>query len=98
VIQPTVASLSTAPSEPAIQQEVVPAGAAETVTVTTLPQQIAQVETEATRQARPTATPRPTEAAGGSSQVSTLLMVVGGGSLCGAGLLILVALFVWRRR
>ena len=52
----------------------------------------------ATREARPTATPRPTEEAGETSNVSSLVLVVGGGSLCGAGLLALVALFVWRRR
>lgn len=103
IIQPTAADLAVT-SDPGVQPEAIPASLRETTTVTALPQQVAQAgnsqagEAGATRQARPTATPRPTEVAGGSSQVSTLLLVVGGGSLCGAGLLVLVALFVWRRR
>lgn len=46
---------------------------------------------------RPTATPRP-DSATGSDNTNDLLLVIGGGSLCGAALLVLVVLFVWRRR
>jgi hypothetical protein len=47
---------------------------------------------------RPTATPRPTGTSEGGDNTSGLLMVIGGGSLCGAVLLVLVVFFVWRRR
>lgn len=47
---------------------------------------------------RPTATPRPDVPAGNSDNAASLLLVVGAGSFCGAALLVLVVLFVWRRR
>ena len=47
--------------------------------------------------ARPTATPRPSQS-GESSSTTGLLAVIGGGSLCAAALLALVAIFIWRRR
>ncbi len=47
--------------------------------------------------ARPTATPRPSRS-DESGGATGLLAVIGGGSLCAAALLALVAFFVWRRR
>lgn len=46
---------------------------------------------------RPTATPRPSRS-GENSSTTGLLAVIGGGSLCAAALLALVAVFIWRRR
>lgn len=45
---------------------------------------------------RPTATPRATGSSG-SGDSSNMLLILGGGSLCGAALLGLVVFFVWRR-
>lgn len=47
---------------------------------------------------RPTATPRPSGSSTGGNDASSLLTVIAGGAVCGAGLLALVVFFVWRRR
>lgn len=46
---------------------------------------------------RPTATPRPDDTADASENTDSLLLVIGAGSLCGATVLVLAVLFVWRR-
>lgn len=48
--------------------------------------------------ARPTATPRPPRSSSGLSNVTSLLLVVGSGSICGAVLLALVVVVLWRRQ
>ncbi len=71
---------------------------------TSTAQAVAQVEAAPTSApeaqptvVRPTATPRPSQS-GESSSTTGLLAVIGGGSLCAAALLALVAIFIWRRR
>lgn len=48
--------------------------------------------------ARPTATPRPDSEQESDSNSSSLLLIFGGASLCGAVVLALAAIVVWRRR
>ncbi len=48
-------------------------------------------------QARPTATPRPGPPAADRGNTTSLVAIVGGGTLCGASLLALAALVIWRR-
>jgi hypothetical protein len=48
-------------------------------------------------QARPTATPQPRPRTADRSNTTSLVAIVGGGTLCGASLLILAAIVVWRR-
>lgn len=48
-------------------------------------------------QARATATPRPATDAGSRNNARSLLLVVGGGTVCGAGVLALAAFVLWRR-
>jgi hypothetical protein len=47
--------------------------------------------------ARPTATPRPGPPAADRGNTTSLVAIVGGGTLCGASLLALAALVIWRR-
>jgi hypothetical protein len=75
------------------------AGGAPTGDATATPQMLAEAPAAPQAQLlRPTATPRPSDSSGGGENTSSLLMVIGAGSLCGAVLLILVVVFVWRRR
>lgn len=52
----------------------------------------------AERLARPTATPRPTTTGESEDSSGSLLLILGGASLCGAVALALAALVIWRRR
>ncbi len=75
------------------------AGADPTGEATATPQMLAEAPAAPQAQlVRPTATPRPSDSSGGGDNTSSLLTVIGAGSLCGAVLLILVVVFVWRRR
>ncbi len=72
-------------------------------TVEPTPQAIAQeaapgAAAPAERLARPTATPRPVTSAKTDSDSGSLLLIFGGASLCGAVVLALAVLVVWRRR
>lgn len=94
-------ALATGETAPAGEQ----AGADPTLeaTATATPQSVAQapqppLDSAQTQLVRPTATPRPDDTADATGNTNSLLLVIGGGSLCGAALLVLAVLFVWRRR
>jgi hypothetical protein len=75
------------------------AGGDPTGEATATPQMLAEAPAAPQAQLmRPTATPRPSDSSDGGDNTSSLLMVIGAGSLCGATLLVLVVVFVWRRR
>jgi hypothetical protein len=77
------------PSGETAQSETPPAALAETAP--------AQEAAPQAQLVRPTATPRPSETSDSGSNSNSLLLVIGGGSVCGAALLALAVFFVWRR-